>query len=205
MDFAALKVAVNSLLSALGLSPLGDDITEANITDRLGGIAHALGAEAPAAAPSESESTEAPEMPELDPAMMAKSPAIQKALSLAIAPMVAGLKAELDALKSEKANDAKSRYLAKTAEFGKAGMPGKRVEQLNAKGEKYGYDIELLDGCENEKGVDMRKLSKSLATSTAPTVPVESNGRRSDEEVEASLKERGFKPNWKPQHKSAAK
>ena len=205
MDFAALKVAVNSLLSALGLSPLGDDITEANITDRLGGIAHALGAEAPAAAPSESESTEAPEMPELDPAMMAKSPAIQKALSLALAPHVAGIKAELDALKAEKVETAKSRFLAKTAELGKAGMPGKRVDELNAQGAKYGYDLGLLEGREHEPGIDMRKLSKSLATSAAPTVPVESNGRRSDEEVEASLKERGFKPNWKPQHKSAAK
>lgn len=202
MDFAALKTAVNSLLSALGLPALGDDITEVNITDRLSGIAHALGTAAPAA-PSESESTEAPEMPDLDPAMMAKSPAIQKALSLALAPHVAGIKAELDALKAEKAETAKSRYLAKTAEFGKAGMPGKRVEQLNAKGAKFGYDLDLLDGCENEKGIDMRKLSKSLATAAAPEVPVEANGKASDEDVEARLLARGIKPNWKPQHKAA--
>lgn len=204
MDFAALKGAVNSLLSALGLPALGDDITEVNITDRLSGIAHALGTATPAATP-ENEGTEAPEMPDLDPAMMAKSPAIQKALSLALAPHVAGIKAELDSLKAEKVATAKQRFLSRTAEFGKAGMPGKRVEQLNAKGEKYNWDIELLDGCENEKGIDMRKLSKTLATAAAPEVPVESNGRATDEEVEARLLARGIKPNWKTGHKVAVK
>lgn len=223
MDFKSLKTAINTLLEAQGIDALGDDVTEENIVERLVGIAHAIGGapdDAPTDAPPADAGTPPMDTPPGDMLMSLKpgqqpTDAQQKALAAILSPLLAplteGMKtlaADLKSLKGDKVAEVKARFLSRLSDLGKAGLPAVRIERLKKAGEKCSYDPDvtepMLEGAATEPGVNMRRLSKPLATGEVPTVPG-AGGRLSDEDMAKKLQEKGIKPAWNRTAASAAK
>lgn len=221
-NFDALLAAINELLTKAGGSALPDDTTAENLADRVIGAVSGMGGTTEVEDDTETETTETEttDTGTLEDsgdmgAFMSLKPGQQptdaqmKALGGIINPLVAPLvesvktlTAEVKSLKADKAGEAKARFLSHLTDMGNAGLPAARVEHFKKLGEKYGHDMALLDGVDKEPGVDMRRLSKKLASGETPTVP--GAGRLSDEEMAKRLEQRGIKPAWNPKQRTAA-
>lgn len=215
MDFAALVEGINAVMAAAGLGALPDDTNEENIAERLKGIAIAIGGsgetETETEVEDDSEATAAETGAAIDEAdgfgmgygeerMLSNVLNGRGLRGVKLRPFeramlgaVKTLSNQLNALSSEKAANQKAAFEARLVELGKAGVDAKRIQMARTMGAQQGYSLSLLDLL--APSVSMKTLSRGSADGSAPAVPGPTGGaRRTDAEVEASLKARNIPP-----------
>lgn len=199
MDLQELTALINELLPS-GVT-LPEDLTDEDFVSRLRdtvNIIKQLNGEEPTEETTDAppETPEPPPNSEPTPPQMSNA-ALVKAIAMANAPLlkqVQSLANEVKSLKSDKANAAKVAYETRLAELGAAGLPGKEVAALKTLGAKHGYDMALLDVAAGNKQINMSRVGKSSASSAAPGISTNGNGRMSDDDVAGILKEKGIDP-----------
>lgn len=184
--FEKLVKLINELL------PDGVDLPEAVTAENVVGVLEliietlkgALGKEEPAAPANGGEVIDEPA-----DAMMAAN---RNGKGFALANEVKQLRQEVASLKADKTNAAKAAWNSKLRTLANAlKIDAATVKAWEQKGEKLGYDLALLAPLEALPGA--KRIAKSLANASPPEIP-DGDGRRTDEEIKASLKARGIDP-----------
>ena len=206
IDFATTKEQVNKLLPEGAL--LGDDVTEENFNERLGDriqILEQLSSEGEDDSSDEDDSSSSDQIPgggvedvtgenQIPTEMNNQNQSSDKtpAWAMSLVSTVKELKDQVTELQNDKASSGRAAFEAKLKNLGRNGLPGKVIQDKMGLGQKYGWDMAILDGLENHQAVDMSNISGQHATGNAPEVP--GNGRMTDDQVREILAEKGINP-----------
>ena len=187
MDFAALLAAINTFMEALGFSPLPDDTTDANIVDRLVGVAAAMGTQ-----PEEPEPAgpEVPGSPEGAPSM--DMTGIPAPMADKLRPIFAGFESRLKAMsdqlaavKTKEAQAEKSAFNKKVGQLLVSGVPKTILDGKIALADKLkSFDLALLDGLAPVLNTGSNSKARKLAD---PNPPIPGGNEPSAEERRKSI------------------
>lgn len=187
MDFAALLAAINTFMEALGFSPLPDDTTDANIVDRLVGVAAAMGTK-----PEEPEPAgpEVPDAPEWTPSM--DMTGIPAPMADKLRPIFAGFESQLKAMsdqlaavKKKEDQAEKSAFNQKVGQLLVSGVPKTILDGKIALADKLkSFDLALLDGLAPVLNTGSNSKARKLAD---PNPPIPGGNEPSAEERRKSI------------------
>lgn len=184
---------VKELCQIIGV-PLPETVTYANLND-------ALDILLPLMKGPEQDDQNPDANPTGDPTMQKQTPGqsnlslsdVTKAVTDAIKPFetkITDLSNQVTALQSDKANAAKVAFETRLTDLASAGhIDAPLVEKLKAKGAKFQYDLELLDGYGDVSMIDLGSNAQRHASTKGPKI----GKTRTDAEVKADLEARGVK------------
>lgn len=195
MDFAALLAAINTFMEALGFSPLPDDTTDANIVDRLVGVAAAMGTK-----PEEPEPAgpEVPGAPEGDATMdMSGIPAPMadtlRKLFKTQEDKITKLSDDLAARKANEAKAEQSAFQQKVGQLLAGGVPKTILDGKLALANKLkSFDLALLDGLAPTLNTGANSKARKLADPNPPNITADDPAATRKEVAERVAKARGI-------------
>lgn len=185
---------VKELCSIIGV-PLPETVTAANLNDALDILLPLMKGPEQEEDPNDPQKTGDPTMLKQPPTQSNLSLAdVQKAVADVVKPFetkITDLSNQVTALTTDKANAAKNAFETRLTDLAKAGnIDAPLVEKLKAKGAKFAYDLDLLDGYGDVDMIDLGSTATQHATNKAPRIAKQ----RTDEEVAKDLEARGIKP-----------
>ena len=193
MDFAAVVEIVNTLLEALGMGKLPEDVSEETFVPVMQGVVAAMG-KTPEPTP---ESTPVPEGGDMGTEM--SMPGIPAPMADTLRKIIKGLddkvttlSNELASRKADEAKAAKDAFSRKIGELMAGGVPKATLDKKLTLANKLGnFDLELLDGLAPVLNTGANSRARAMAN---PNPPVGASDAEADRKARAEslAKRRGI-------------